>query len=358
MTSIFFGNAPALLATIGIRMPSARRERGAVFDRIDGLPLLRSAVAAIRDGPEAVVRAYAERGSEECTEGENILLFLPIDDELRCRQRFGADVEYAMEMHLRLNDTAALVARAWSARHTLFSSPELPPLLPTERSACAVPLLDRGIPIAVLYLGFVKHLPRGAIERRCALASEIAAPFAIACERESELNRSLYDGLTGLLTPRAFRERLARALAENGDGGKVALWFVDTDRFKEVNDTFGHAIGDRVLQEMAELLRTHAVARTDFVARNGGDEFCAALIGIPKTLAIERAQEFCDAVRSHDFGIPLRVTASIGVAAYPFDARTAATLLEQADRAMYVGKNAGRDRVSFAVEGREAALYR
>ncbi|MDH2909549.1 MAG: GGDEF domain-containing protein [Candidatus Eremiobacteraeota bacterium] len=358
MTSIFFGNALTLLATLGNRTPSPRRERGNPLDGLDGMPLLRSAVAAIREGPEAVVRAFAERGNEERAIADNILLFVPSGDELHCRQRFGNDVEYALEMRVRLNDSSSLVANAWSARHALFASTNVLPMLPTERSGCAIPLIDNDVPIAVLYCGFVQRQSSSLLEGTCVLASEIAVPFALACERERDLARSLYDGLTGLLTPRAFRERLARVLDEDRNGGKVALWFVDTDRFKEVNDSFGHAVGDRVLQQMAELLRTHAVARTDFVARNGGDEFCAALIGIPKTLAIERAQDFCDAVRSHDFGIPLRLTASIGVAAYPFDARTAATLLERADRAMYAGKKAGRDRVSFALEGRDPALYR
>jgi len=358
MTSIFFGNALALLAKRGIRTVPIRGEHAEDAAGLDGMALVRSAVAAIREGPEAVVRALVERSAEESLGAENVLLFVPVGDELRCRQHFGIDAEYATEMRVRLSDAGALIARAWAARHALFASPEIPPLLPNERSACAVPLVDNGVPTAVLYLGFGRHQTRQVLERRCALAENIAIPFALACERELDLARSLYDGLTGLLTPRAFRDRLARVLAEDCEGGKVALWFVDTDRFKEVNDTFGHAVGDRVLQQMAELLRTHAVARTDFVARNGGDEFCAALVGIPKTLAIERAQEFCDAVRSHDFGIPLRVTASIGVAAYPFDARSAAALLERADHAMYAGKNAGRDRVSFALEGRASALYR
>ena len=358
MTSIFFGNALTLLATLGNRTPSPPRERGNPDDGLGGMPLLRSAVAAIREGPEAVVRAFAEHANENGIGAENILLFVPAGDELHCRQSFGNDVEYAPEMRVRLNDSGALVASAWSARHALFASEERPPMLPTERSGCAIPLIDNEVPIAVLYSGFVQRQSRKVLERRCALAAEIAVPLALACERERDLARSLYDGLTGLLTPRAFRERLSRVLDEDRNGRRVALWFVDTDRFKEVNDTFGHAVGDRVLQQMAELLRAHAIARTDFVARNGGDEFCAAFIGISKTLAIERAQDFCDAVRAHDFGIPLRVTASIGVAAYPFDAGTASTLLERADRAMYAGKNAGRDRVSFALEGRDSALYR
>ena len=97
----------------------------------------------------------------------------------------------------------------------------------------------------------------------------------------------------------------------------LTLWFIDTDRFKTVNDTFGHAAGDAVLQGMAELLRVHGVPDVDVAGRNGGDEFCALIHDAQKTVAIERAQAFCDAVRRHDFGIALTITTSIGVASSP-----------------------------------------
>src|SRR5262249_7162674 len=122
--------------------------------------------------------------------------------------------------------------------------------------------------------------------------------------------------------------------------------------------TYGHAAGDVVLQTMARLLRLHTVADVDAAARNGGDEFCAIIHDTQKTLAIERAQEFCNAVRMTDFGIPLQVTASIGVASFPYDAADANELLEVADAAMYNSKRTGRNRVSFAVNGTQFSIYR
>lgn len=130
----------------------------------------------------------------------------------------------------------------------------------------------------------------------------------------------------------------------------LALWFIDTDHFKLVNDTLGHAAGDRVLQMMGALVRAH-VTGADTAARNGGDEFCAILRGVQKIAAIERAQRFCRAVREQDFGEGIRITASIGVAALPFDANSADELLEKADAAMYHSKRSGRDCVSFAAAG-------
>ncbi|HTC29161.1 MAG TPA: GGDEF domain-containing protein, partial [Candidatus Acidoferrum sp.] len=169
-----------------------------------------------------------------------------------------------------------------------------------------------------------------------------------------------YDGLTGLLTPRAFRTRLRDEIASARFGAHkvLTLWFVDTDRFKAVNDTHGHAAGDAVLQAMAELLRAQGVPEVDVAGRNGGDEFCALIHDAQKTVAIERAQSFCEAVRRHEFGVPLRITASVGVASFPHDARDANELLEVADAAMYHSKRTGRDRVSFAVNGTTFAVFR
>jgi diguanylate cyclase (GGDEF)-like protein len=113
-----------------------------------------------------------------------------------------------------------------------------------------------------------------------------------------------------------------------------------------------------VLQRMASLLREHMLEGLDVPARNGGDEFCAMLRNVQKTAAIERAQRFCDAVRECDFGIGAEaITASVGVAAFPYDATDAGELLEAADAAMYHSKRSGRDRVSFAVEREAFAVY-
>jgi diguanylate cyclase (GGDEF)-like protein len=185
-------------------------------------------------------------------------------------------------------------------------------------------------------------------------------PYAIALERELARADATYDGLTGLLTPRALRNRLRDEIARArfGAAAVLTLWFIDTDRFKSVNDTLGHAAGDAVLQGMAELLRSQGVPEVDVAGRNGGDEFCALVHDAQKTVAIERAQAFCEAVRRHDFGIPMQITASVGVASFPHDARDANELLEVADAAMYHSKRTGRDRVSFAVNGATFAVFR
>ncbi len=108
---------------------------------------------------------------------------------------------------------------------------------------------------------------------------------------------------------------------------------------------------------MAALLRDHVVPGVDLAARNGGDEFCAIVRGAHKVAAIERAQRFCEAVREHDFRVSVPITASIGVASYPYDAAGAGELLELADAAMYHSKRAGRNRVSFTVDGVSFAVY-
>ncbi|MHB8148234.1 MAG: GGDEF domain-containing protein, partial [Vulcanimicrobiaceae bacterium] len=184
--------------------------------------------------------------------------------------------------------------------------------------------------------------------------------YVLACEREADRADATYDSLTGLLTPRAFRNRLHVELSDTPTrpGMTASLWFIDTDHFKHVNDGFGHAAGDVVLQGMADVLRAHTIVDLDIAGRNGGDEFCALIRESQKTVAIERAHALCIAIREREFGIPVKITASIGVATFPRDARTSNDLLELADAAMYHSKRQGRDRVSFALDGETFTVYR
>jgi diguanylate cyclase (GGDEF)-like protein len=137
--------------------------------------------------------------------------------------------------------------------------------------------------------------------------------------------------------------------------GRLALLFVDIDRFKAWNDTFGHASGDALLRAIAAQLRTAARDADDLVARNGGDEFCLAFPAMDKAVAIDRAAALCAAIAGADrhalrppgASAAVAISASIGVAAYPADAGDANALLEAADAAMYASKRAGRDRVSY-----------
>lgn len=184
-----------------------------------------------------------------------------------------------------------------------------------------------------------------------AVALAIVA-LTVACVRATAGGDATHDGLTGLLVPRAFHRILRAEIsrAQRSCRTSISLWFVDTDRFKRINDGYGHRMGDAVLVALSLLLRAHLRRELDVAARHGGDEFCAMLRGASKSSAIDRAQQFCDAVRVHDFGLPIRVTVSIGVATFPGDAASSSALVEAADAAMYHSKRDGGDRVSFAAE--------
>ena len=156
-----------------------------------------------------------------------------------------------------------------------------------------------------------------------------------------------YDALTGLPNRRLLQDRLGQAIARGRRSrGRCALLLVDVDRFKRVNDSLGHAAGDRVLAMVAERLQRGRRAE-DTAARLGGDEFAVLL---PEVSSPEDAALVADrvlAVLSEPFtldGRELIVTASVGVAVWPDDATDAETLFSRADAAMYRAKAHGRNR--------------
>ncbi|HTX59239.1 MAG TPA: GGDEF domain-containing protein [Verrucomicrobiae bacterium] len=316
----------------------------------------RALVEASRRSSDAVLAALDANLRELDGALDVVMVFTPGGEELACVHASGPRAEHFRRLCFRRDDGERLPARAAAAGCRIALSNGERALLPTDRAAVAVPLLDAGALKAVVY---ASSADAGALRDCDAVVravADAAAPLAIALEREADRLDATYDGLTGVLTPRAFRRRLHEEIASLRSG-TLSLWFVDTDHFKRVNDEFGHRAGDGVLVAMASLLRAHAVDGVDLVARNGGDEFCALLRGATKSAAIERAARFCEAVRAYDFGLPLRVTASVGVAAFPYDAAASSDLLEAADAAMYHSKREGRDRVAFVVERGRCAIF-
>jgi diguanylate cyclase len=168
-------------------------------------------------------------------------------------------------------------------------------------------------------------------------------------ERMQRLEREAgEDALTGLKNRRRFEEDVRSAMARRRrDSGTGALLMLDLDHFKEVNDTHGHPAGDRLIEEVAQVLRRRSRAG-DIVARLGGDEFAVVLPHCTLAEATVVAEALVAAIRQHDptlDGID-PVTASIGVAMFGGDPRMSyATLLSEADTAMYAAKDGGRDGV-------------
>jgi diguanylate cyclase (GGDEF)-like protein/PAS domain S-box-containing protein len=171
-----------------------------------------------------------------------------------------------------------------------------------------------------------------------------------------------HDALTGLPNRLLLNDRLDHAiLRTNENGSLLAVLFIDLDRFKEINDTLGHRIGDELLKEVARKLQ--AVLKPGHtLARMGGDEFTAILTDAGTVEdAVEVARKMLTAVQipCRVDGYELFVTASMGLSFYPKDGRDAATLLRNSDSAMYVAKNRGKNDVHcFSAEGSAMALER
>ncbi|EMR07852.1 putative diguanylate cyclase YcdT [Bhargavaea cecembensis DSE10] len=155
------------------------------------------------------------------------------------------------------------------------------------------------------------------------------------------------DYLTGLHNSRTFGE-LSEALL-TGDR-PVSLILLDIDRFKSVNDTYGHPAGDEVLRELAFRLKNFRLPEGAILSRNGGEEFSALLPGTDKQEAAAAAESIRRAVGDNPFildsGLSLTVTVSLGVSAHPEDAAGTKELYELADEALYRAKNSGRNRVA------------
>ncbi|MDQ7730689.1 GGDEF domain-containing protein [Halomonas sp. SpR8] len=163
-------------------------------------------------------------------------------------------------------------------------------------------------------------------------------------------NNAHYDHLTGLPNRRLFLDRLEQEVKHAKRRSRpLALLFMDLDGFKDVNDSFGHEAGDRILSDVAERL-ANCVRASDTVARLGGDEFTVILPGVEQQEDVEIvAQAIIDAL-AMPFSIGkqrVAISVSIGVSFYPEVATTTDALLEAADQAMYAAKKAGSNQMCF-----------
>ncbi len=159
-------------------------------------------------------------------------------------------------------------------------------------------------------------------------------------------NQANFDRLSGLPNRHMFQDRLEQAIMKaTRAGSRLGLMFLDLDRFKEVNDTLGHEMGDDLLKQASARLRS-CVRQTDTVARMGGDEFTIILDEISDTADVTRIAQNILIRMAEPFQLGEEVafiTSSIGITFYPEDATEIATLLKNADQAMYAAKAAGRN---------------
>ncbi|MBN2600583.1 MAG: diguanylate cyclase [Candidatus Marinimicrobia bacterium] len=165
---------------------------------------------------------------------------------------------------------------------------------------------------------------------------------------QSMKDLAMVDGLTGIYNHRAFKERLQIEIERSRRyNSNLTLIILDLDKFKRINDTYGHLHGDYVLKKSANIIRG-SVRTVDTVARYGGEEFAVILISADKKSCMNTAERICKNIHSFLFekdGMTERMSISIGMSEYPGDGDDIASLISSADMAMYRAKRAGGNQV-------------
>ena len=203
----------------------------------------------------------------------------------------------------------------------------------------------------------------GAITHFIAIKQDVTEQRRVQAElaeRMSEIEslnaqlreQAVRDPLTGLHNRRYLEQTMKRDISRaRRTRESIVVAVIDVDHFKSVNDTHGHAVGDRVLVRLADVLLSH-VRSSDLVCRVGGEEFVVVMSGGSVKAALKRAEiwrfAFAESVVDGRDGAPVRATISIGIAQFRDPAETFAACLKRADEALYEAKRAGRDRIASA----------
>ncbi|AFY90979.1 GGDEF domain-containing protein [Chroococcidiopsis thermalis] len=217
-----------------------------------------------------------------------------------------------------------------------------------------VPMMAQGEALGLLYLSYLEKGKLTSAKQR--LAVKVAANLALALAnlklREILQSQSVRDPLTDLFNRRYLEATLEREVRRGErEQTPVGIIMLDVDRFKQVNDTFGHPTGDTLLRELGKFLKEQ-IRAGDIACRYGGEEFMLILPAAPLEAVQQRAEQIREAVKwlqlKHQHQLLDPITLSLGVAAFPYHGSTTQELIQAADAALYRAKNEGRDRVVTA----------
>lgn len=223
-------------------------------------------------------------------------------------------------------------------------------LIATKRS------LHRDAAGNVFLVGVIRDITRRkqVEEELRRTAAELVQSNAELQQAKEDLTRlAFYDLLTGLANRKLLQERLSSALTWANPNQMVAVLFLDLDGFKQINDTYGHHIGDLLLRTVAQRL-LGCLRSSDTVARLGGDEFVVVLPGIPSISDVICVADKILLTLSQKIvlqGELLSISTSVGISLYPIDSITPSDLLKQADAAMYRAKQRGKNCYEFHQTG-------
>lgn len=187
-----------------------------------------------------------------------------------------------------------------------------------------------------------------------ALLNLIASQAAVTIENNKLYELSITDGMTRLFVHRYFQARLAEELLRARRYGlTLSMIMMDIDNFKKFNDTYGHQVGDQVIQKVAQTIKDTVRTGIDIPCRYGGEEMSVILPETRAEEALQTAERLREGIWALSIPHPsgdLKITVSIGVATYPIHAHDREALIQAADRALYVSKGAGKNRSTLASE--------
>jgi diguanylate cyclase (GGDEF)-like protein len=294
----------------------------------------------------------------------SLLMVDEASDELYFAIAVGPASESLKKLRLKMGEGIA----GWVAKH---GEPLLVPDVYTDprfakridemtqwktRSIICVPLRSRRRVLGVIQL--INCSTEAFGENEMFFLSALCDYAAIAIENARAVEKiqelTITDDCTGLYNARHLYKTLESEVYRSARFGyEFTVLFIDLDHFKQVNDTHGHLVGSKLLAEVGYAIKSH-LRLIDFAFRYGGDEFAILLPQTSKDSALVVARRLRTVFRESRFvveGIELNVRASIGMATYPEDAKSAHEIIRQADEQMYVVKNSTRDNISVAQQG-------
>ena len=353
---------PAGEETRGLRPAAYLRSfaEGEVFLRVDRAPGT-GAELSVADAATATSGLGRETSGDLVCQGETIGR---IEASVGSNAQ-GAKPDEALERMLAEADLdCGPAAAALNQGHVVRSHDAV-----AERAELLYPLTAEGRAVGALRVrlpseGLDSGGPRGSLKEIEEVLAECTRHVALALKKETDADRAMTDGLTGLLIRREFEPRLDKALALAAKEKRpLALLLIDIDHFKGVNDTYGHQSGDCVLRGVAAVMRRH-IRACDSAYRYGGEELCVVLPGSGTREAKKTAERLRLAVEETSFGgdkgQKIDVTISVGLAGIdPRRSRSktsgkkarrkkgidAAKLIGRADTAVYSAKEGGRNQV-------------
>jgi diguanylate cyclase (GGDEF)-like protein len=263
-------------------------------------------------------------------------------------ERNQVTIGRAIEADVRLNDSRASRLHARISSETDSANGKTSYRITDLGSTNGT--LVNGEPVSEVVLNDGDKIVIGEQLFRFDLLDEVDREF------QQQIHRLIaHDELTGLLTSKSFFSELRREAARaEVESRPFCVLMMDLDHFKEVNDTYGHLVGSKTLEETGRVIK-EALRAGDVASRFGGEEFAAFLLDANIAQALVAAERVRVAVEEHQFPVARRddpnsatthkITISIGVAAYPDDATDPLHLVELADSALYRAKRTGRNRI-------------